>query len=34
MRRPPNSRLVVMAASTLVMATGFLQGLARFIHFH
>jgi|KBSMisStandDraft_5_1062788.scaffolds.fasta_scaffold21168_5 hypothetical protein len=32
MKRPPNQRLVMMAASTLVMAAAFLQGLARFIH--
>ena len=32
MRRPPDRKLMMMAASTLVMAVVFLQGLARFIH--
>jgi hypothetical protein len=32
MKRPTDRRMMMMAASTLVVAVAFLQGLARFIH--
>ena len=32
MKRPPNRNMVMMAASSLLMAAVFLHGLARFIH--
>jgi hypothetical protein len=32
MKRPPNRNLMMMAASSVVMAAVFLHGLARFIH--